>query len=73
MDSEMEKLTINGKVREFPAGIPVTLTDLLGHLNINQATVVAEIDGKIVEKPNFAQTRLVAGQSIELVRFVGGG
>jgi sulfur carrier protein len=73
MDSTMEKLTINGKVREFPAGIPGTLTDLLGRLNINQATIIAEIDGKVVERRNFAQTRLTAGQNIELVRFVGGG
>ncbi|UCC99404.1 MAG: sulfur carrier protein ThiS [Phycisphaerales bacterium] len=73
MGSEIEKLTINGKAREFPAGMPKTLADLLGRLNINQATVVAEIDGKIIERPNFAQTRLAAGQNIELVRFVGGG
>ncbi|MHC4510244.1 MAG: sulfur carrier protein ThiS [Planctomycetota bacterium] len=73
MGSERETLTINGKAREFPAGMPKTLTDLLGRLNINQATVVAEIDGKIIERRNFAQTWLSAGQSIELVRFVGGG
>ena len=73
MSTETETLTINGKEREFPAGIPKTLTELLGGLNINQATVVAEIDGKIIERQNFAQTQLSAGQSIELVRFVGGG
>lgn len=73
MGSEMEKLTINGKDREFPGGLPGSLADLLGRLKINQATVVAEIDGRIIERPNFAQTPLAAGQSIELVRFVGGG
>ncbi len=69
----MEKLKINGEERQFPAGIPQTLAELLGLLNINQATVVAEIDGRIIEQRSFAQTRLSAGQSIELVRFVGGG
>jgi len=42
-------------------------------LNINQATVVAEVDGKIVERQNFQHTKLSSGQSIELIRFVGGG
>ena len=69
----MEMLKINGTERQFPAGMPQTLTELLGQLNINQATVVAEIDGRIIARQNFAQTALSAGQSIELVRFVGGG
>lgn len=73
MSTETQSLTINGKAREFPAGMPKTLAELLERLNINQATVVAEIDGKIIERQDFAQTQLSAGQSIELVRFVGGG
>ena len=69
----MTMLKINGADRQFPAGIPQTLTELLEQLDINQATVVAEIDGKIVERQNFARTRLSTGQTVELVRFVGGG
>ena len=73
MGTETKMLTINGKAREFPAGIPKTLAELLERLSINQATVVAEIDGRILGRQDFAQTQLSAGQSIELVRFVGGG
>ena len=69
----MTMLRINGTDRQFPGGIPKTLTELLDHLGINQATVVAEIDGKIVERQNFTQTQLSSGQAVELVRFVGGG
>ena len=69
----MAMLNINGSERQFPGGIPQTLTELLEQLGINQATVVAEIDGKIVERGNFAQTQLSNGQKVELVRFVGGG
>jgi sulfur carrier protein len=69
----MEVLKINGVEKQFPAGIPQTLTGLLEQMNINQATVVAEIDDKIIERQNFSQTQLSSGQSIELVRFVGGG
>ncbi|OHB78805.1 MAG: thiamine biosynthesis protein ThiS [Planctomycetes bacterium RBG_16_55_9] len=69
----MQKLRINGAEQQFPAGVPRTLTELLEQLNINQATVVAEIDGRIVQRQDFPQTQLSCGQSIELVRFVGGG
>ena len=69
----MAMLKINGSERHFPGGIPQTLTELLEHMGINQATVVAEIDGKIVQRCCFAQTQLSNGQTVELVRFVGGG
>lgn len=69
----METLKINGSDRQFADGLPQTLTELLEQLGINQATVVAEIDGKIVERRDFAQTQLSNGQTVELVRFVGGG
>ncbi|MHC4497420.1 MAG: sulfur carrier protein ThiS [Planctomycetota bacterium] len=69
----MTILKINGSERQFPAGIPQTLSELLERLDINQATVVAEVDGKIIERKNFAQTQLSNGQAVELVRFVGGG
>ncbi len=69
----MDILRINGVEKQFPAGIPQTLTELLEQLGINEATVVAEIEGKIIERQNFAQTQLSSAQNIELVRFVGGG
>ncbi|MHC4111065.1 MAG: sulfur carrier protein ThiS [Planctomycetota bacterium] len=70
----MEILKINGVERQFPDGqLPSTVAKLLEHLRIKPATVVAEIDGRIIEHKKFAQTKLCNGQSIELVRFVGGG
>ena len=69
----MDVLKINGIEKQFPDGIPKTLIELLKLLDINQATVVAEVNGKIIERQNFSQTRLRSGQRIELVRFVGGG
>ena len=69
----METLKINGVQKQFPTGIPQTLTELLKQLDINEATVAAEIDGKIIEKQNFAQTQLSNGQVVELIRFAGGG
>ena len=69
----METLKINGVEKQFPAGLPQTLANLLKKLDINEATVVAEIDGRIIERQNFAQTQVSNGQSIELIRFAGGG
>jgi len=70
----VEILKINGVEKQFPAGqLPSTVAELLEQLDIKPATVVAEIDGKIIEREKFAQMHLCKGQSIELVRFVGGG
>lgn len=69
----MEVLTINGTDRQFPDGLPSTVAELLEHLGLKAATIVAEIDGRIIGHEKFAETQLHNGQSIELVRFVGGG
>lgn len=69
----MEVLKINGVERQFPAGLPSSVADLLEHLEIKPATVAAEVDGRIVERKNFGEQKLRSGQTIELVRFVGGG
>lgn len=69
----MKTLKINGAEKQFPAGLPTTLYKLLEQLGINAATVAAEVDGQIVQRDEFANIRLHEGQSIELVRFVGGG
>ena len=69
----MEVLKINGIEKQFPDGLPKTLVELLKQLDIHQATVVAEINGKIIAREDFSQTQVSPGQRIELVRFVGGG
>ena len=69
----MDTLKINGESRDFPNGVPKTLSDLLDFLNINQATIVAEVNEQIIKRTEFSQTPLQSGQHIELIRFVGGG
>ncbi len=70
----MERLKINGVEKEFSAErFPANVAELLKHLNIEAATVVAEVDGQIVEREKFGTTALSKGQAIELVRFVPGG
>jgi thiamine biosynthesis protein ThiS len=70
----MPFLIINGKEKEFGSSeMPETLSSLLDSMDINHATVVAEVNGQIVKRNDFASTKLSEGQSIELVKFVGGG
>jgi len=68
-----KRLKINGQVRDFGDQLPPTLSELLKLLQIHQATVVAEVDGRIIPRTAFGQTELKENAVIELVRFVGGG
>jgi sulfur carrier protein len=68
------RLCVNGVEKAFePETFPKTLADLLARMNIDHATVVAEIDGNIVPRNEFSQTQLAEGMKLELVRFVPGG
>lgn len=70
----MGLLKINGKEQIFPDNkMPATVADLLRQLGVDSTTIVAELQGKIIERKNFSTTPLHAGQTIELVRFVPGG
>jgi thiamine biosynthesis protein ThiS len=66
-------LKINGTEKTFDEGLPSNVSELLTALEIDAATVVAEIDGRIIERKDFEKTTLNEAQSIELIRFVGGG
>ncbi len=66
----MGTLKVNGNERKFSTG---TVASLLKELGIEAATVVAEVDGQIVERGKFDETELSEGQAIELIRFVPGG
>jgi len=69
----METLIINGNEKQFPDALPDTLADLIEQLEVELTTIIAEVDGKIVERDNFSKTKVTNGQKIELVRFMGGG
>lgn len=70
----MALLKINGIDKTYAAeAMPATLADLLTQMKIDEATVVVEIDGRIVPPEAFAQTPLADGMTLELVRFVPGG
>ena len=69
----MQRLTVNGERREFPNGVPANLEDLVLGLAVKNSAIVAEVDGVVINQEAFSQTELRDGQTVELIRFVGGG
>jgi len=65
------KIKINGEEKEFAAGLSVTA--LLGHLQIRPGRVVVELNREIVSRDAFGGTMLAEGDTLEIVHFVGGG
>ena len=67
-------ILVNGDRREYAeSAFPATVLALVESLGINPQMVVAEVNGEIVKRDNFAAHPLASGDKIELVRFVGGG
>jgi thiamine biosynthesis protein ThiS len=65
------KIVCNGTVREI--GDAMTLLALIRELGLDPETVVAEVEGCIVPRPSYETVVLAEGNTLELIRFVGGG
>ena len=61
----------NGKSMTVREGI--SLEELIMEHELNPDTVVAECDGQIVQRKEYARRILGDGEKVELIRFVGGG
>jgi sulfur carrier protein len=64
-------ITCNGEQKAVDNNI--SLNDLVLSLELNPQSLVAEVNGKIIEQPQFSDKKLQDGDRIELIRFVGGG
>ncbi len=64
------QLQINGRERDVTA---CDVAGLLLELGLDASRVAVELNRVIVLSANFTQTPLAAGDSIEIVQFVGGG
>jgi thiamine biosynthesis protein ThiS len=67
---ETRELVVNGEQRAFVAR---TLADLLAELSLTEQAVVAEVNGTVIDRKDYAATCLANGDVVELIRFVGGG
>jgi thiamine biosynthesis protein ThiS len=64
-------VTVNGEPRELPDGL--SLFQLLEHFGLDPRAVVVELNREIVRRAALERTPVRAGDSVELVHFVGGG
>lgn len=65
------KVRINGEERDVEAGL--TVGELLSALGIKLIGVAVEVNKEIVPKRNLSEAALKEGDSVEIVRMVGGG
>lgn len=70
-DQSIITIIANGQPRPVKDGS--SIADLLRMLEISPTRVVAQMNGEIVPREAFAQTRLHEGDRLELVTLVGGG
>lgn len=66
----MIKVTVNGKNEEIE---PLSVADFLESKNIEAKTVVVEHNRNILDKKEYETVLLEAGDTLEIIRFVGGG
>ena len=65
------QLKLNGEIREVPDGS--TVAGLLAHLGVKAQRVAVEVNEAVVTKDRYDSLALRAGDSVEIVAFVGGG
>ena len=65
------EVLLNGEPHQAPVG--ATVSDLVAGLGRDPRTVAVERNGDLVPRSRFAETRLEAGDRLEVVHFVQGG
>jgi sulfur carrier protein len=64
-------IKLNGKKTEIQGSQSVS--GLLDCLNINAPQVAVAINGEVLSRDSWSQTEIRAGDTVEIVRAVGGG
>jgi sulfur carrier protein len=65
------EIVINGKSLDCPEG--TTVQDLLATLGLLPNAILVERNGEFVQRSTFPTTVLLERDSLELIKFVGGG
>jgi len=71
MQNAANIVTVNGTERARAPGM--TVSSLLAEVHDGKGVVVVEVNGLIIPAERFEETPLNAGDSVEIVHFVGGG
>ena len=66
------EITVNGEKRVGLTS-PLTVAELIEQLGINPKSIIVELNFEIVTKNKVSETTLRDGDTIEIIRLVGGG
>jgi thiamine biosynthesis protein ThiS len=69
--AETISLTLNGKPRSLPGETP--LLDLLTELGVDRRLIAVAHNGEVLPRDTYEGVVLRDGDSVEVVRMVGGG
>ena len=64
-------ITLNGEEKTLANGI--SLLELLKDLSLKPETVVIELNTEIIQPDAYSEQKLSEADSVEIIRFVGGG
>jgi thiamine biosynthesis protein ThiS len=64
-------ITLNGEPFELSG--PLTVTELLSHLEVDARRVAVEHNITVLKRTAFDDTIVCEGDQVEIVNFVGGG
>jgi thiamine biosynthesis protein ThiS len=71
MSEETIEVTVNGEARAVAT--PLTVKGLLESLGLHPGLVVVERNREILDRDRYDKVEIEAGDTLELVHFVGGG
>ena len=65
------RVRVNGKDRDLPES--VNLREYVASLGVNMASIAVAVNGEVVKRDDLASVELAEGDTVEIVRAVGGG
>lgn len=71
MSAGASTIVVNGAAR--PIASEASVADLVRELALEGKRIAVELNGEIVPRSRYAETRLAAGDRLEIVGAVGGG
>ena len=66
------EIQVNGRLTGLP-NTNVSLIDLILFLKLSHGRVAVELNERVVQKRDWATTKLKSNDRVEIVHFVGGG
>lgn len=65
------RVRVNGRDRDLPES--VNLREYVASLGVNMASIAVAVNGEVVKRDELSSVALVEGDTVEIVRAVGGG